>query len=643
MAAPFRIDELVIATASGSRSLRFDAPVTAVTGPIGTGKSSMFELIKFALGGSASLMPAIQENVRRVTLRVRVGSRQFELGRDIDGRVVDVFDRASSYRASQWATTARKAMPRASEELLAALDLPPDLRVPRRRVRPTAETVPVSFFDLYRYIYLSQNEIDYSVVGHRDPNLDIKRRAVFEILYGLVSPELLQLRRARNDLIARQKQLKEDANTVRRFLADQGERDAAYLKRQLGQSVSRRSDAEQSLANLKSSSLELLEDQRYLRDRIGVLRRDILSSESQQEVVAAEIAKDEAVLAQLSLDEQMYTRQRSAAGALSGLEFSVCPRCLQSVNPDSAPVGHCGLCHQLDPASAPVGVESELRRIRLQRSETEELLAEDRAAAAELQARVTSMRSELAELAAQLDEQSRHVVSPRLDAVETTVRELTAAEAAIAAIERSLARWADVSGLEETADAIDESVRELSREEKQLELQISDNYTNLDELSETFNELVSALNLPWYESAHVDRETYMPIVNGNSFDMLSVGGARKTIVNLAYHLANLTYALASPDVRMPALLLLDSPRKNVGREREDIAVSEAIYARLRAIQTGYGDKAQIIMADNDLPSSARRWIKEIPLSYDQPLVPGVVHPGEDVETLGSRAPQASDS
>jgi hypothetical protein len=72
-------------------------------------------------------------------------------------------------------------------------------------------------------------------------------------------------------------------------------------------------------------------------------------------------------------------------------------------------------------------------------------------------------------------------------------------------------------------------------------------------------------------------------------------------------------------------------------EREDETVSEAIYARLRRIQTAYPDQAQIIVGDNDLPSPVRKWVNEVRLSYDNPPVPGTAHPGEPVETLESRA------
>jgi hypothetical protein len=43
---------------------------------------------------------------------------------------------------------------------------------------------------------------------------------------------------------------------------------------------------------------------------------------------------------------------------------------------------------------------------------------------------------------------------------------------------------------------------------------------------------------------------------------------------------------------------------------------------------------QVILADNDLPRGARDWIpNHIELSYENPLVPEVQHPGPGVATL----------
>jgi hypothetical protein len=187
------VESLEIRTDNNTKVYTFSRGVTAITGPIGSGKSSLFELIKYGLGGRAQVMPAIRDNVKTIALQVRFESEHLVLTRTLGSHTIEVFDIRNGVRLNDWATTNRKNTPKASQELLKAVGLPSDLRVPKRRSRPTGDTVPISFFDVYRYLYLDQNSIDTNVVGHLDTNLNIKRIAVFELLYGLTDPRIMEL------------------------------------------------------------------------------------------------------------------------------------------------------------------------------------------------------------------------------------------------------------------------------------------------------------------------------------------------------------------------------------------------------------------------------------------------------------------
>ncbi|MGW3915012.1 outer membrane protein assembly factor BamB family protein [Streptomyces sp. NPDC005070] len=63
-----------------------------ITGPIGTGKSSLLMLFKHALGGSAVLTPAVRENVLSVRAEVVAGDERVVLRRTIEGDAADTVD-----------------------------------------------------------------------------------------------------------------------------------------------------------------------------------------------------------------------------------------------------------------------------------------------------------------------------------------------------------------------------------------------------------------------------------------------------------------------------------------------------------------------------------------------------------------------
>ena len=101
------------------------------------------------------------------------------------------------------------------------------------------------------------------------------------------------------------------------------------------------------------------------------------------------------------------------------------------------------------------------------------------------------------------------------------------------------------------------------------------------------------------------------------------------MVNVAYHLALLTVALAHHDSAFPSLLLIDTPRKNLGAGY-DQTYAQRIYRQIRALADAYGNGFQLIIADNDPPSIDLGRARPIRLDYERPLITGVEHPGPNV-------------
>src|SRR5205823_6088800 len=74
--------------------------------------------------------------------------------------------------------------------------------------------------DYFLYCDLPQDEIDSAVFGHQHPFKNIKRRYVFEILYGLYSAETAELQERLRDVFIRLRQLQTQSVAVSQFLAD---------------------------------------------------------------------------------------------------------------------------------------------------------------------------------------------------------------------------------------------------------------------------------------------------------------------------------------------------------------------------------------------------------------------------------------
>jgi DNA repair exonuclease SbcCD ATPase subunit len=104
------IESLEIRTDTAAETYRFEPGVNAITGPISSGKSSLLELIKYGLGGTALVMPAVRDNVRTVVLRFRAGDEHWEFTRALRSHVVQVYDLKSQESLGEWAATNRQNM-----------------------------------------------------------------------------------------------------------------------------------------------------------------------------------------------------------------------------------------------------------------------------------------------------------------------------------------------------------------------------------------------------------------------------------------------------------------------------------------------------------------------------------------------------
>jgi hypothetical protein len=175
-------------------------------------------------------------------------------------------------------------------------------------------------------------------------------------------------------------------------------------------------------------------------------------------------------------------------------------------------------------------------------------------------------------------------------------------------------------------------------------LELEENRGRIAELGALFDEEVRALGLVGYQNSGIDEKSYLPTINGDRFDQLSVSGARKTLANVSYYLANLSMALNDQQILMPSAAILDSPRTSLGNTPGDIHTGWRLYYRMHLMALA-SSGCQLIVADNGLPEIPRnmrpvfmRNTNIIELSYERPLLSHVRHPGrENVETVGTPA------
>jgi hypothetical protein len=312
---------------------------------------------------------------------------------------------------------------------------------------------------------------------------------------------------------------------------------------------------------------------------------------------------------------------------LSGLEFVICPRCMQPLDGRQVDEDHCQLCTQPQPLEDPVlpGVDLEA-----QLGETERLLEQDQLAAQLAQSELEATRDDLHLAAATLEEQAdASLLNPLLDAAVNAASDIERARARLRDVERFRDLWHQHDLLQaaviENQAMIDSANEELASRQDAARR----NLVRVDELSEVFDAEVRELGVGGFTGAHIDRNTFLPVVDGKDFSQLSVAGARKGLTNIAYYMSNMAYALSNPEILMPSMLQIDGPRSSLGDTPDDARAGQRIYYRLTLLAQAYPD-SQIILADNGIPKldqTTRGLLHITTLTYEQPLLRDVPHPG----------------
>ncbi|MFI7075030.1 MULTISPECIES: hypothetical protein [Micromonospora] len=632
MATNLRIRSLTVSTNTAMHTFGFESSLTFVTGPITMGKSTLLMLIKHALGGNAALTPAVVQHVTHVDVAIQAGDQSLVLRRRIgtDSGAVEVLEPGSNLVQYVWPVSPKPADgPSLSRFLLETLGIPVE-RVPTSRAGVNSRTVALTFKEIFRYCFLQAKEIDRSVVGHLDTHNNPKRIAAFELMFGLTDPELIELKRQRGIARDRAAQLEKDAAAIDRFIRDAGIADPDELRARRMDLLQQLAAAEDSLQATRNEVDALTSAEEERRAQLSLALSASKKLREEADLLAVTVRGREASLAQLRLDLTKAERRSTAIGLLAPFEFVTCPRCMQDLDSRDVPETDCRLCCQPIP---PVDVadvapsDRNLDRIREQVTETEALLASDHAALNKAWQAAHRADFELDTLSRDYDQATAAAASPRIETVAHLSRQAEALRHSIDEIGRHTTMWHRLDQLRAEVAAHRKTQRQLQVDITSRERALQAR-AQLDDISAAFKDEVDRIGIPADGDAHIDPNSFLPLVGNTDFEVLQAsGGGASTALNVAYHLTLLTTAIDHPDILLPSLLIIDSPRKGFGNSEPDLALGRRIYSRLVTLAQAYQDRIQLIVADNDIPADVVTSHSTIELTSGRSVIPGVMNTG----------------
>ncbi|WP_310962423.1 AAA family ATPase [Nocardioides terrisoli] len=628
MTSRFRIDQFRLETVEGPVTYNFTDDLTVLAGDTGVGKTTLFELIKFALGGDGLIAPVAAKNVSEVHLSIQVGTERLQLSRELDG------DRRKNMRVTDLITgDVRPKVAVSSDKettvsgiLLSALGLSTTMRAAARSPGSSRKGALITFYDLFKYMYVPQAAINQDIAGSRDTYYEPKRKSVFELLFGLTDAEVLDMQSELNDLNGKVAEANREAETINQFLTHSGMKLRIDAELALAQAIKEEKEGQDALIHLASEVEEVVDrETQVLRELLTDSERALNDAQELVSSLDREEAQYRAERHQVEQDITRLHQMASAGQRLANIEFVVCPRCTQSLNQRQVPDDVCRVCMQHDSVKNLTRGQYETAQLVDQVEEVDLQLTVIAKQASDAAEAVQNRRNLVSSLTAQIERRTANRVTPRLQAYTDAAAKAARAKAQQEHLEEVLQRWDRASDLQTVAETLESQRSALKTAIGAAKSALDERRRSvLSQLTDEFATTVAAFRIPASQGATIDPKTYLPLLDGQPFNQVSSAGGIATATQVAYWMSLVAVAIRLNDTAYPAFLMIDSPRLAVS-STEDI--SGQMYSRFVTQVGVVPNRLQFIVADNEMPKDYVRRFTEFKFSYEDPTISTVEHPG----------------
>ncbi|AZS89587.1 hypothetical protein ELQ87_39085 [Streptomyces griseoviridis] len=607
MARDFFCERLVLTSDGEVREIDLAHPVVCVVGPIDTGKTTLADCIKYALGLRVAWREVPGERLQTVTLFVRIEGMRIGLRRSLvrDVSNVELLDSNGGGVEEILDVEPKPDSDRrvVGEVLLDLLGLG-EMFAPPSAVALLGSGARLTFEQLYAMCYLTQDVVDGTESVRGKANTTQSYRTVVELLLGLTDGPMRVLTARRDELSRTLSELRRQAETINAFLSGS----AADLETELARSHDEEHAALQRLEEFKGRM-------RAATAHADPLRRRVQEAEQVLERYRRAVTDGEHTLGRLQQKVKELIHQRDNGPG----RCSPCPVCCADLTLRPVPEGDCPLClSELDPSVLAHALHAAQDALAAaERQLTEQVKAHSEAQTAWEQARI------------ELDARTREEISPLAAQIELLAAAHATARTRTTMLERELEPHRRLAELHRSVQAAEDELKGVREEIRTRKNLLAGRQTTLGEFEEHFTELAGSVGLPGDPGARLNHSSLLPQVRAGN--LTKVGHGVRCAINVVYRMAFLSYALVTGATDLPSFLVIDSPRKNVGYGDDDQELVGRLYTHfldhIAGVRSGGALRArphQIIIVDNDLPQLPKRLLDQmhtIELTRDNPLVP----------------------
>lgn len=616
-------------------------------GPIGSGKSSIGRLIDYCLGGSYEWTPALQAEMVSAALELSINDVPLTLHRDKDSnQVVATWqeDNETLQVLIPAKTGTNEVLPNLGVVVLSDLlfylakEEPPYVR--RRKGRPDERLERLSFRDLFRYCYLDQTGMDSVFFRLDSENHAIRAKSVDALRYilGYRTEQVAEMESRLQEVREQRLALLSGAQALAKALIDAGLDDInAYdLKIESTKAEIDRARVAAEMARQQRSPAPHAVEQ--LREQARRLAQEQIALEQASLDIDFRIVELERHTNELQMLSVRFQRTATARMVLGGVDFSSCPRCTQTLPKREA--GLCLVCGQPEHITEAVGVLDETvvnEDLRARQAELKETLTRMRAQKRAVVLRAGEIASERSAADRALDIRMKEYDSAFLSQALQHERALATLEQRLDAMLR-YRKLPDVLREQQAqAEALKIDEAELRTALEAAKKWAFSDRKNIELLGELFLDCLLRAKFPDVRPNYrveIDPATFYPRIPLGSDDAIVVlsfdnagSGGMMALFKTCYALALHRVCSRSGESRLPPLLIIDTPTKNVSSV-ENPEVIASFYRLVYELAAKELVETQFVIIDNEfnavpediqLPMRIRHLVKGDP--KNPPLIP----------------------
>lgn len=606
MRTQIKIDSLTLIGSRKNYSVRFKDGFNLISGPTSTGKTSILEMIDYALGAkSHKSYIEIGNSCSQVELVLYIGKEKYLIRRQLFNFTAPVIveDWSEEKKRFRFYNRLEVDTPSNPKSLSAFLIE----KAGFANMSISGQTF--SFRDLYKYCYIKQTEIDNEdILGEKSWEKNFKRKATFEIIYNIYNKALEEFKASLEEKRNEAKDLSIRLEGIQDFLKNleiENATECAKIEAGLKEELT---DLQHKLAAAKA-------DKGLDSAEATKLRNEIYGLKSKLELAREEKTAQSQYINKLRLLYNQYVSEiekdeLAIEGyvALSKFEFQFCPNCLKPIKKVEDPE-RCCLCgnERGSDSSEMILLKKDISTLQRKSNELLKFTEIEDRKYDELVRKENAIKTQLYESELELQQLSKDYINPYIEQIEYLNYEIGKKNRLLLELQKNLRMFEEVDRYRQLIVDKEATIQQLKDSIKNLTKNSVSKDELMQELSSTFGKILGAFQYPKLSSAYIDEKSYLPYVRGRKYDDIgSLAGV--TLITIAYYVALLLVGVHET-FNHPGILIIDSPRKNLGAqaskseddEFKDEKIFNATIKQLYDVAEHNKERVQIIVVNNGYP------------------------------------------